>query len=90
MDQPDFFAEPQAPAWRPDPEKVRDRLRRILGEAREAETVPWAPTQVNLYRKIVPDMSNWLPEDEAAQWRALFEAELLRLGVEDPRGNGAA
>jgi hypothetical protein len=35
--QPDLFGPaPAAPAWTPDPDKVRRRLERILAEARAA------------------------------------------------------
>ena len=82
MNQMDLFAaEPVAPAYRPDPEKVRSRLRRILAEARAAQAMPWEPTRLSLYRIIVPDMTRYLPEDEAAGWRAEFAAELDRFGV---------
>jgi len=32
-----------------------------------------------MYRNIVPQMTNWLPNDEAARWKADFMAELSRL-----------
>ena len=69
------------PAYRPDPDKVRARLHKILAEARAAQKLPWEPTTVSLYRTIFPEMSNWLPEDESAQLRFEFEAELARLGA---------
>jgi hypothetical protein len=77
--QPDLFGADAAPAYRPDPDKVRARLQRILAEARAAQTVPWEPTQVSLYRTIFPQMTLWLPEEEAAQLRLEFEAEMTRL-----------
>ncbi len=88
-DKPDLFeAEAQTdlfgagaapPAYRPDPDKVRARLHKILAEARAAETLPWEPTRVSLYRTIFPQMTNWLPEEEGAQLRFQFEAEIARL-----------
>jgi hypothetical protein len=77
--QPDLFGGAAPPAYRPDPDKVRARLHNILAEARAAQTFPWEPTQVSLYRRIFPRMSLWLPEDEAAQLRFEFETELARL-----------
>ncbi len=74
-----FAAAEAAPsAYRPDPDKVRSRLARILGQARASDVAPWPSTQLNLYRTIVPQMAHWLPDDEAADWRAQFEAELAR------------
>jgi hypothetical protein len=77
--QPDLFGAEPAPAYRPDPDKVRRRLEKILAEARAAQKMPWEPTTVSLYRTIFPQMTNWLPEDEGAQLRFDFETELARL-----------
>ena len=75
----DLFGAEPVPAYRPDPEKVRSRLHKILAEARAARTLPWEPTTVSLYRTIFPQMTNWLPEEEGAQLRFEFEAEIARL-----------
>jgi hypothetical protein len=77
--QPDLFGAGPAPAYRPDLDKVRSRLQKILAEARSAQKFPWEPTIVSLYRTIFPQMTNWLPEDEAAQLRFAFEIEIARL-----------
>ena len=77
--QPDLFGAEPPPAYRPDLDKVRSRLHKILAEARAAQTLPWEPTRVSLYRTIFPRMSLWLPEEEAAQLRLDFEAEMTRL-----------
>ena len=78
-EQSDLFGGEVTPAYRPDPDKVRARLNRILAEARAAEKLPWEPTTVSLYRTIFPQMTNWLSEEEGAQLRLKFEAELARL-----------
>lgn len=77
--QTDLFGADSVPAYRPDPEKVRSRLHKILAEARAAREFPWEPTTVSLYRTIFPQMANWLPEDEGAQLRFAFETEIARL-----------
>jgi hypothetical protein len=77
--QPDLFGDSLPTPYRPDPEKVRARLHKILGEACAARELPWAPARVSLYRTIVPQMTLWLPEDEGAQLRLAFERELGRL-----------
>jgi hypothetical protein len=74
-----FGAAAAPPAYRPDPDKVRSRLHKILAEARAAQKLPWEPTTVSLYQTIFPQMTNWLPEDEGAQLRFQFEEELARL-----------
>jgi hypothetical protein len=77
--QPDLFGDEPVPLYRPDPDKVRSRLHKILGEARAAEKLPWEPTRLSLYRTIFPQMTGWLPEEEAKQLCFAFEAELQRL-----------
>ena len=77
--QTDLFGAEPVHAYRPDPEKVRARLHKILAEARAAQTLPWEPTRVSLYRTIFPQMTKWLPEDEGTQLCFEFETEIARL-----------
>jgi len=77
--QPDLFGAEAPPAYQPDPDKVRARLQRILIEAKTAQTLPWDSSRASLYRTIFPQMTLWLPEEEAAQLRFEFEAEMARL-----------
>ena len=67
------------PEYQPDPDSVRADLHKILAEARAAQKLPWEPRTVLLYRTIFPQMTNWLPDDEAAQLRFEFETEIKRL-----------
>jgi len=77
--QTEMFADQALPADKPDPGKVRARLHLILGEARAATTMPWRPVKLTLYKTIFPQMSSWLPEDEARQLCFEFETEIARL-----------
>jgi hypothetical protein len=77
--QADLFGADPVPSYRPDPDKVRARLQKILAEARSAQKFPWEPTRVSLYRTIFPQMTQWLPDDEGAQLRFEFDTELARL-----------
>ena len=77
--QGDLFGAEPAPAYRPDPDKVRARLNKILAEARAADAAPWGPARLSLYRTIVPQMAGFLPDEEGAQLRFEFEQELARL-----------
>jgi hypothetical protein len=77
--QSELFGAEKAPAYRPDPDKVRSRLHKILAEARAAQTFPWEPSRVSLYRTIFPQMALWLPEHESTQLCFDFETELARL-----------
>jgi tRNA nucleotidyltransferase/poly(A) polymerase len=81
-DEADLFDQDRpAPVHRADPDKVRQELHKILAEARAAKTVPWDVEDTRVYRTIFPQMTNWLPADEAAQLRLEFEAELARLNA---------
>jgi hypothetical protein len=77
--QPDLFGAAAPPAYRPDIDRVRARLNRILAEARAAEALPWDRARLSLYRTVFPQMTKWLPPEEAAQLCFAFEAELERL-----------
>jgi hypothetical protein len=76
----DLFGEDTAtPEYRADPDSVRAELYKILAEARAAQKLPWEPKTALLYRTIFPQMTNWLPDEEGAQLRFEFEAEIRRL-----------
>jgi hypothetical protein len=78
----ELFDENAAPVlYRGDPDRVRARLHKILAEARAAQTMPWDGNKIRLYQTIFPQMTNWLPDDEAAQLRFEFETELARLAA---------
>lgn len=81
-DEPEPFDE-DAPIvyYHGDPERVRARVLRLIAEARAADTLPWDDDDVRLYRKIVPQMVRWLPEEEAAQLCFEFEQEMRRLAA---------
>jgi hypothetical protein len=77
--QEPFGEDTPAPVYRPDPDKVRARLHKILAEARAAQRLPWDEESARLYRAIFPQMTLSLPDEEAAQLRFEFETELARL-----------
>ncbi|MDN2578386.1 hypothetical protein [Aquibium sp. ELW1220] len=79
-DEPERFDE-DAPTvyYHGDPDRVRARVLRLIAEARAAETVPWDDDDLRLFRKIVPQMVRWLPDDEARQLCFDFEEEIRRL-----------
>ena len=79
--QTDLFGVEAAPAYRPDPDRVRARLHRILAEAKAAQCLPWEPARVSLYQTIFPQMISWLPDDEATQLRLEFETEMARFNA---------
>jgi hypothetical protein len=90
MTHPDLFDDPNqielfsaddAPPreYHADQDKVRQRLQSMLNEVRTIERYAAGNSRLILYRTIFPQMSLWLPEEEAAQLRFEFEAELVRL-----------
>jgi hypothetical protein len=80
-----LFAEeemgPKPKAYAPTPNAVRNRLRGLLEEMREAERWPWEGAVLSLYRDIVPPQLYAAVPDagEAARWRTEIEAEAARL-----------
>lgn len=74
-----FPAEPVV--FRPDPDRIRGRIARIMVEARAADTMPWDSNRRRLYEKIVPQMALALPSEEAEQVCMEFEAEMNRLNA---------
>ncbi|MEM7397915.1 MAG: hypothetical protein AAF354_03135 [Pseudomonadota bacterium] len=75
--QSDLFGGDESPTYSPDIDRVRARLQKILAETRASDTLSRAKS--SLYQTIFPQMAQWLPEDEAAQLRFEFEAEMERL-----------
>ena len=69
----------ETPVYRADPDEGPRGLAQILAEARAAKSMPWDAERAALYRTIFPQMTNCLPDDEGAQLRFDFEAELARL-----------
>jgi hypothetical protein len=69
------------PTFYPDPDEVRAELHEILAEIRAAKVIPWDAERTALYRTIFPQMTGCLPEEEGAQLRFEFDAELKRLKV---------
>jgi hypothetical protein len=86
--QGELFSEPadngETPTYYPDPDEVRGDLQKILAEARGAEAMPWNGERLALYRCIFPQMTNCLPDCEAAEFRSQFETELARLSSPAP------
>lgn len=81
MAQTDLFGNEPAiqQNYLPDPADVRAKLHFVLSQAKGAPDVPWRAKDREFYRVVFPQMTNWLPDDEAAQLRFAFETELARL-----------
>jgi hypothetical protein len=68
-----------AAVYRADPDEARAELLRVLAQVRAAQSFPWDARRTLYWRTVFPQMTNWLPEDEAAQLRFEFETEIRRL-----------
>jgi len=65
--------------YRADPDEVRAELLAVLAQARAAQSFPWDARRTLYWRTVFPQMTNRLPEDEAARLRFEFETEIRRL-----------
>ena len=65
--------------FRADPEDVRRDMLAVLAEVRAAKVMPWKREILRYHQTVFPQMSRWLPEEEARQICFAFEAELARL-----------
>lgn len=80
MSQFELFEPAAQPAsTAPDVAAVRSRLRNLLDTLGAAEAMPLTDKQLAFWRTVVPQMSNWLPDDEKAAVLAQFDAHLNRL-----------
>ena len=63
-----------------DPNEVRAEVLELLRIAREArEHAPWDERILRFYEMVFPQMTRWLPADEAEQLCLQFAEELERL-----------
>jgi hypothetical protein len=77
--QSDLFGPPPKPSYAPSLEKVRAEINKVLEKARIAKDMPWTAKEVSFWKTVFPQMTRWLPEDEAAQLRQAFTEEICRL-----------
>src|SRR5438045_2660058 len=69
-----------ASAYIPKREHILSPLNELLAAMRAANAWPWDAVQTDLKRNHVwPHLLGHLPADEAADWRAVLEAEAARL-----------
>jgi len=71
----------QPPAHRfvADTELIRRRLHAVLKQARAAAVMPWPERDARMWQTVFPQMTDWLPDDEANQLRFEFMQEIERL-----------
>jgi hypothetical protein len=77
--QPDLFGPPPPRSYAPSLATVRAEVNKVLEKARIAREMPWTAKEVAFWKTVFPQMTNWLPEEEAARARSAFMEEISRL-----------
>ncbi len=76
----DLGDKPTAGIYEPNLEEIREDLHAILGAAREVTAESLWNERTYRYNKIIfPQMTRWLPDDEAAQLCFEFAREIARI-----------
>ena len=66
----------------PDMDAIRHRLARLLDTLRAAEReMPLSEHDLRMWQTVLPNMTKWLPEDEAQHIRSSFAAEMERFAA---------
>lgn len=66
--------------YEPDLAEIREDLVAILASARAATAeAPWDERTFRYNKVVFPQMTRWLPDDEAAQLRPEFAREIERI-----------
>lgn len=65
----------------PDPQAIRGRLGRLLETLRTSKSMPFSDRDIRMWQIVVPNMTRWLPNDEADAIRSEFANEMKRLGT---------
>ncbi len=79
MQQLDMFGSAQAEvSIVPTPESIRARLVAVLDQLRSTDEMPWSPSEARGWSTVVPQMTNWLPETEAADVRNEFASLMAK------------
>lgn len=78
MAQLDMFGGnvPVQPSAAADPDRVRRKLDVLLAEAREAGPQGLPLARRRFIETVVPQMTRWLPDDEAERVRRAFDEAL--------------
>lgn len=74
------MAPPSRSSSTPDIQSIRKRLNGLLDTLRAAGVMPLSDRDARTWRTVVPNMTKWLPEDEANAIREAFDQEMRRLG----------
>jgi hypothetical protein len=77
-DQPELFLPPR-PVSKVTPQSVRLKLVAALEQLRASDEMPWDTTNLRYWQTVFPQMTRWLPADDAAQLCGEFGEQMKRL-----------
>lgn len=77
--EPALFEDAAVVQGRADPARIRLQLLALLDTARQATTMPWPERDARMWQIAFPQLTNWLPPEEAHQLRFEFAREMQRL-----------
>ena len=77
--QADLLGPPPKQSYTPSLATVRAEVNKVLEKARIAREMPWTAKEVAFWKTVFPQMTNWLPAEEAEQLRSAFMEEICRL-----------
>jgi hypothetical protein len=77
--QSDLFGPPPKQSYAPSLATVRAEIHKVLDKAQIAKDMPWTPKEVAFWKTVFPQMTRWLPDEEALKLRAAFMLEITRL-----------
>ena len=76
----DLGDKPASGAYEPNLDEIREDLHAILEDARQVTAeAPWNERTYRYNKVVFPQMSRWLPEEEAAQFCFEFAREMERI-----------
>jgi hypothetical protein len=76
----DLGDKPASGAYQPNLDQIREDLRAMLDDARRVTAeAPWDERTYRYNKVVFPQMSRWLPDEEAAQLRFEFAREIERI-----------
>lgn len=76
----DLGDKPASGAYEPNLDEIREDLHAILEDARRVTAeAPWDERTYRYNKVVFPQMSRWLPEEEAAQLCFEFSREIERI-----------
>ncbi len=59
-------------SYAPSLATVRAEVNKVLEKARIAKDMPWTAKEVAFWKTVFPQMTNWLPAEEARRLRSAF------------------